>query len=404
VEGTFMKEESDFIISQLEKIAIKSEIGNLEKKTFLACMNHKLRTPMNSVLGMLRLLQDTPLNENQSAYVTSALDAANYMLSLIENIEIFTEDDEKLNIRTKIFELYSKSKEIITFFANKATANKIILSFNYEIEKHIFLKGDILKIQQILAKLLEYSIDLSTNTVEMKILTEQIDKKNIEINFIILSSIPENNNINVNKFFNFHDKNIAEDPQIHLELAVCKKIANNLQGNVSVSKHKNSFEISFKIPLKIVTESEMELISREKEKTEGLHDGKLKTFAGIKVLLAEDDPINQSLAVAFLEKLGAQVDTANDGIETLEKFRNEKYDMIFMDCEMPNLDGYTVTKKIRQDEITNNFKHTPIIAMTAYAARGDKERCIASGMDDHVPKPITVNVLNNIIEKFIVKL
>ena len=400
------KEEKDIIISQLENTAIQSEVGNLEKKTFLACMNHKLRTPMNSVLGMLRLVQSTPLNEKQSAYISSALEAAEYMLTLVEKINIFTEDDEKQNIRIKIFELYSKSKEVISFFANRATANKIILSFNYEIGKSLFLKGDIVKIQQIIAKLLEHAIDLSNKSVELKIFTEQ-QKKDLTVNFQIESSLKPDSNINVDDLLNFHDIEILSNPnikQMHLELAVCKHIINKLQGTLDFIKKDNSLIMSFKIPLKSVTEKEIEAVAHEKEKTDGLHDGKLRTFAGIKVLLAEDDPINQSLAIAFLEKLGAQVDSADDGIETLEKFRNEKYDMIFMDCEMPGLDGYEVTKKIRQDELINNYRRTPIIAMTAYAARGDKEKCMNSGMDAHIPKPITVDVLNNIIQKFIVKL
>ena len=127
----------------------------------------------------------------------------------------------------------------------------------------------------------------------------------------------------------------------------------------------------------------------------------LKSYDGIHVLIAEDDPINQSLAVAFLTKLGGKVDTADNGKEALEKYRKNSYDLIFMDCEMPVMDGYEATKAIRQLEKKTEH-HIPILAMTAYAGRGDREFCLAAGMDDHIPKPITVNVLETVLEKFLI--
>jgi CheY-like chemotaxis protein len=123
-------------------------------------------------------------------------------------------------------------------------------------------------------------------------------------------------------------------------------------------------------------------------------------FNGTRVLLAEDDPINQSLGVAFLTNLGANVDVANNGKEAVEKFENNEYDIVFMDCDMPVMDGFDATRRIREVEGAKEPK-TPIVAMTAYARQGDKENCIAAGMDAHVPKPITVDILKELADKFL---
>jgi CheY-like chemotaxis protein len=193
--------------------------------------------------------------------------------------------------------------------------------------------------------------------------------------------------------------------RMKLELAVCQRIIEHMGGTIDISSayDKGDGEISLNIPFKEPSASKLEqLVNQrinEKSSTTSIFK---KTFNGIHVLLAEDDPINQSLAVAFLTKLGGSIDTADNGKEALEKFQNNDYDIVLLDCDMPVMNGFDAAVAIRSFEKESKNGHkTPIIAMTAYAARGDRDNCLAAGMDDHVPKPITLDLLASIAENHI---
>jgi CheY-like chemotaxis protein len=169
----------------------------------------------------------------------------------------------------------------------------------------------------------------------------------------------------------------------------------------TVDGGKNRGDIIIAIPFVEPSKSRITEIANERLATRSSKSKPFKqTFNGISVLLAEDDPINQSLAVAFLTKLGGSIDTADNGKIAFDKFREKEYDMVLLDCEMPVMNGFDAAKAIRDFERKSESPHrVPIIAMTAYAARGDRENCLAAGMDDHVPKPITLDLLASIAEK-----
>ena len=387
--------------------AIDSEIGNLAKGSFIAVLSHELRIPMNSIMGMLRLLKDTELNHKQEGYINSALEASEYLLTWIKEItRVSSIETDEFTIEDQPFDLFRAGRDVIKIFSGEVVAKKLNLQYQYEAETPNLLNGDVLKIQQVLAKLIENAVHFTDQgSVKLQVCCCDKNASDLMIEFKITDTGVGISQEKIDIIFDFADERIATNPifrKISLELAVCKKIVEAMHGTLELSSVKGKgTEFTVKIPLPETPPELIEAIAAEAEEIADISTGKVKSYTGIKVLLAEDDPINQILAVAFLNKLGGEIDTADNGKEAVEKYKDGSYDIIFMDCEMPEMDGYEATRAIRKLEKETNT-HIPILAMTAYAGRGDKEFCISAGMDDHIPKPITVDVLEDVLQEFII--
>lgn len=388
--------------------AIDSEIGNLAKGSFIAVLSHELRIPMNSIMGMLKLLEDTDLSEKQKKYVASANEASEYLLSWIKETTRFTTlNTDEFQVEDEPFDLFRAGRDVIKVFAGEASSKKINLEYEFEADTPTLLNGDALKIQQVLAKLVENGIKFTERgSVQLLInSTEKDENKNPIIEIKIIDTGVGISEEKMANLFDFADERVASNAQmrkISLELAVCKQIIEAMNGTIELTSRKDEgTEFTIKIALKETPEEQIEEITYEEEEATDVAGHAVKSYAGIKVLLAEDDPINQMLGVAFLKKLGGDIDTANDGKQALDKFKSGSYDIIFMDCEMPEMDGYEATRAIREIE-KETGTHIPIMAMTAYAGRGDREYCLSAGMDDHIPKPVTVDVLEDVLKKYII--
>lgn len=391
-----------------KEAAIDSEIGNLAKGSFIAVLSHELRIPMNSIMGMLHLLEDTDLTEKQAGYVSSAKEASDYLLSWIKEITRFTTiNTDDFQIEDEPFDLFRAGRDVVKVFSGEASSKKINLQYEFEANTPSLLNGDALKLQQVLAKLVENGIKF-THQGSVKLILSSTEKDEHNNPIIECKVIDTGLGISAEKMailFDFANPAVASNPQmrkISLELSVCKKIIEAMNGSIEVSSSKEEgTEFTVKVALKETPEDLLEEFFAEEEEIQEISSHNIKSYSGIKVLLAEDDPINQSLGVAFLKKLGGEIDTANNGKQAVDKFTKASYDIIFMDCEMPVMDGFEATRKIRELE-KETGTHIPIMAMTAYAARGDKEYCLAAGMDDHIPKPVTVDVLEEVLKKYII--
>ena len=391
----------------VKEVAIESELGNIAKGTFIANLDHQLRAPMNSMMGMLNLLDETELSEQQRGYVKSALEASAFLLDTINEITDFPVNSYDLDLVDTHFDLFKAGKNVIKAFSGAADKKSIALHFECEANTPTLLNGDPVKLQQVLAKLIDNAISFTEKgSVSLVAKFAGTDDDKVLIEFQVIDTGVGISQEKLDTLFDFEHERFSDNQKmrrVSLELAVCKRIIETMRGTIAVSSVKNEGSI-FTLTLPLAeTSSEVILeISEEQEIVQEKEVKSLKSFNGLKILLAEDDPINQSLAVAFLTKLGGSVDTADNGKMAVEAFSNNRYDIIFMDCEMPILDGFDATREIRRIETDIGVEnHIPIIAMTAYAARGDRDNCIASGMNDHVPKPITVNVLQEVAEKYI---
>ena len=387
--------------------AIESELGNIAKGTFIANLDHQLRAPMNSMMGMLNLLDETELSEQQRGYVKSALEASSFLMETINDITDFPLNSYDIKLVDTHFDLFKAGKNVIKAFSGPAAKKSLALKFECEADTPTLLNGDPVKLQQVLAKLIENAITFTDKgSISLSAKFAGSDNGKVLIEFKVTDTGVGISEDKLQTIFDFTHQRFTENVKLRrvsLELAVCQRIIETMDGAIEVASVKGEgTEFTIRIPFSETSPDVIADISEEKEVIMDTPVKALRSYNGLKVLLAEDDPINQSLAVAFLSKLGGSIDTADNGREAVNLFKNGKYDIIFMDCEMPELDGFDATREIRKIEEENGVEFKiPIIAMTAYAARGDRDNCIASGMNDHIPKPITVDVLQQVAEKYI---
>ena len=402
-----IQEREDKSTLTAKEAAIESELGNIAKGTFIANLDHQLRAPMNGIMGMLNLLDETDLAEHQRDYVKSALDASSLLLATINDITEFPLNSYELEIIETHFDLFRAGKNVLKAFSGFADKKSIALHFECEANTPTLLNGDPVKLQQVLGKLVENAITFTEKgSVSLKARFAGNEDEKVLIEFQIIDTGVGISEDNLKILFDFADHRFADDKKLRritLELAVCQRIINAMGGSIGVSSEKGKGTIfTVTIPFMETPSEVIAEISEEEDVIQERDGNSLKSYNGLRILLAEDDLINQSLAVAFLTKLGGTVDTAENGRRAVDLFKSNRYDIIFMDCEMPVLDGFDATREIRKIEESNGAEYkVPVIAMTAYAARGDRDNCIASGMNDHVPKPITVDVLQEVAGKYI---
>jgi CheY-like chemotaxis protein len=394
-------------LSRAKETAIKSELGSLAKSSFIAGMSHRMRDPMNGLLGMLKLLIDSGLNEKQLDYAQSALDSGDKLLNLVKEITEFTYfDAEKLEIDNNRFDLFAAGKEVVKLMEHLAAAKKLKLKYQFEEGTPGSVIGDSVRIRQVLANLVYNAINFTDKgSVQVKIKCLKKDNTKADIEFSVSDTGRGLSKEKLQTVLDFTDDlNIKthEFSKVSLELAACNYLIEAMGGKLSVESEKDQGSVfSFTIPMKLMDAriappgpAVEALLSKKKT-------SQPKLYQGIKVLVAEDDIINQSLAKAFIGKLGGTVNIAANGKKSVEMFTAGNYDIIFMDCEMPEMDGFDATREIRKME-QESGKHIPIIAMTAYATRGDQDRCKSAGMDGHTSKPVTMEALRDILEKYLI--
>ncbi len=386
--------------------AVDSEIGNLARGSFIASLSHELRIPLNSILGMLRLLKDTDLDSQQSGYVKSALEAGECLHGWIGEITRFSSVElDEFKIEDKPFDLFRACRDVIKVFAGEASSKGVNLQYEFEAGTPGLLNGDALRLQQVLAKLVENGLRFTQKgSVSLVVGTGGRRDDCVLMTFSVIDTGPGLSQETQERIFDFSDEHVGDNPKsrkIRLELAVCRKIIDAMGGTLELKSGKGEgTQFTVTVPLEETAEDVLEAIADSKLKVAEPPVKKPKKYNGIKVLVAEDDTINQSLAVAFLTRLGGEVETADNGCEAVEMFQSGAYNLVFMDCEMPEMDGYEASRAIRKLE-EGTGRRVPILAMTSYAGRGDREYCLSAGMDDHIPKPITVDILDDVFRKFI---
>jgi CheY-like chemotaxis protein len=390
-----------FIRNEMKISEEKSE--NRAKDEFISKLSHQIRTPLNNIMVISNILSNTKLEDKQKDLIDTIQASANNLVNVvntiakISNVEIV--DSKSIPIS---FDLYPTINNTIRVFSEQDNEN-INIEFNFSNHINNNLIGDPIKLKQIFLNLIE------------NILKNRMDDQNIKIG-IIVSVVKETNNyldlkfkISTDRslslihesFEDFNATNNLDDFQnivttqnlSFIDLTIAKRLIESNGGELAINTDQSSTSFTFNISFK-------------KDPVKPSHDLKEETFNFVKtlaesrkielkdsnVLLVEDNLINQKIVLLSLQKLVKSIDIANNGKEALDKFGTSKYDLILMDIQMPVMDGILATKKIREIE-TSTSSHTPIIAITANALSGDKEICLAAGMNDYISKPLQVEVL-----------
>ncbi len=379
------------MVSKLREMLLRSEAATKAKSDFLACMSHEIRTPMNGILGMTHLALQANPDEKQKDFLYRIDTAAKTLLGVINDILDFSKiEASKLDINTATFRISGIIASIQDMLEERALAKNLKLSFIVAPNVPDIIHSDPLRFAQICINLCSNAIKFtSEGEVTMRIsLLERSGMDmilRVEVKDTGIGIAAEDQARIFDSFSQADGTTTRKYGGTGLGLTISRSLTHLLGGRMSVESELgkgSTFIFTFR------AEQGFEADLEEKNATQQ------RTLPHMHVLLVEDNEINQEIALAILNSMGIEVSLATNGVQGVEAFVQGNFDLVFMDIQMPLMDGITAAQRIRNSQHPA-AKSTPIIAMTAHAMTGDKEKSLEAGMNDHITKPIDVDELYN---------
>ena len=385
--------------ANLIKAREAAEEANQAKSFFLANMSHEIRTPMNAVINLSRLALASENSDKQHDYMGKVVRAGENLLGIINDILDFSKIEAgKLTIENQPFYLNRIVNDLNDVVANSARKKNLTLQLAIGEKIPHRLIGDRLRLNQVLVNLLNNAIKFTeqgevTLTITPTKETPELIRLEFKVNDTGIGISPEHQKRLFAPFEQADPSTTRKFGGTGLGLAITRQLVELMGGDITVTSSQgrgSSFTFELEFAKATPEAGEAGPVQRSA--------ANLARIAGSHVLLVDDNDINQEIGVALLSKVGITATVAANGVEALAALEQKHFDLVFMDLQMQVMDGYEATRQIRRHD---EWRDLPVVAMTAHAMSGDRERCLAVGMNDHLTKPIDIKELHNILIRWI---